>query len=71
MNWRRLSDTLLETECKTFQIGRAPVHCGRITYRAWRRKTNTILLAMDADDTPEDRKRAVSRCKEVCEAAAV
>jgi len=69
MIWRRITDTMLQTDDGVFQISRAPVYCGQITYRAWRRKTNDALLAMSVPDTAEGRARAVERCKQVCEAA--
>lgn len=71
MIWRRKTDSMLESDDRVFQISRAPVYHGQVTYRAWRRATNDVLLAMSVDDTPEDRARAVERCKQVCEAAAV
>lgn len=71
MNWKRVTHAMLESDDRVFQISRAPVIRGQVTYRAWRRATNDVLLAMTVDDTPEDRARAVERCKQVCEAAAV
>lgn len=70
MNWRRTTDTMLESDDRAFQISRAPVIAGQVTYRAWRRATNEVLLAMTVADTPDDRRRAVERCKQVCEEAA-
>ena len=64
MKWRRATETMLESECRVFQISRTPVPVGGShIYRLWRRATNDVLLALTALDEPVSRAEAVTACK--------
>lgn len=66
--WRRVTETMLESDDRVFQISRTPVPVGGShIYRLWRRVTNDVLLALTALDEPESRAQAVASCKEKAE----
>lgn len=72
MNWNRVTETMLESDCRVFQISRTPTPvAGKHVYRLWRRATNDVLLALTTHDDPDSRQRAVAKCKAMAEQVAV
>lgn len=67
MKWKRVGDTMLESDCRVFQISRTPPP-GSPTYRLWRRATNDVLLAVTAGDDEASRRAATDKCKALAEA---
>ena len=71
MDWSRVTETMLESDCRVFQISRTPTPVGgKHIYRLWRRATSDVILAMTVQDDPESRQRAVAKCKAMAEQGA-
>jgi hypothetical protein len=59
---------MLQSDDTVYQISRTPkAEGGRLIYRAWHRKSNRILAAIECADEVGDRAAATRDCKEACE----
>jgi hypothetical protein len=69
ITWKTISDTMLQSDDidATYQISRSSKQGGRFIYRAWHRRTNRILAAIECVDERGDRAAAVRDCKAACE----
>lgn len=67
MNWHPVTATMLQTDCKTYQISRSGLNSGKFTYRAWFRPENKILATVGCYDESGDRAAALTECKQACE----
>lgn len=64
MRFARVTPTMLESECRRYQISRTPCAvAGTHIYRLWLRENSEVLLALTVMDTEDDRRAAVERCK--------
>ena len=64
MRFARVTPTMLESECRRYQIGRTPYAVGGThIYRLWRRENSEVLLALTVMDTEDDRRAAVEHAE--------
>lgn len=67
--WKPVCETMLQSDDidATYQISRSNKVGGRFIYRAWHRKSNRILAAIECVDERGDRAAAIAGCKDACE----